>query len=126
MATFKAKDGTQIYYKDCGAGKPVLFSHGWPLDGDMWDSQLNYLAERGFGGKILPSYSRYEAVADNAETLLSLLDLELTAGQMSASTKAAITEVMNTLPVTLPNARRLRVWKAVYLVMTSPEYVVQR
>ena len=45
MATFKAKDGTQIYYKDCGAGKPVLFSHGWPLDGDMWDSQLNYLAE---------------------------------------------------------------------------------
>lgn len=48
MATFKAKDGTQIYYKDCGAGKPVLFSHGWPLDGDMWDSQLNYLAERGF------------------------------------------------------------------------------
>jgi pimeloyl-ACP methyl ester carboxylesterase len=44
MATFKAKDGTQIYFKDCGAGKPVLFSHGWPLDGDMWDSQLNYLA----------------------------------------------------------------------------------
>ena len=48
MALFKAKDGTQIYYKDCGAGKPILFSHGWPLDGDMWDSQLNYLAERGF------------------------------------------------------------------------------
>jgi len=48
MATIKAKDGTQIYYKDWGAGKPVLFSHGWPLDADMWDSQLNYLAERGF------------------------------------------------------------------------------
>lgn len=47
MATFKAKDGTQIYYKDGGAGKPVLFSHGWPLDGDMWDSQLNY-GGRGF------------------------------------------------------------------------------
>ncbi|NYU09398.1 arylesterase [Enterobacteriaceae bacterium CCUG 67584] len=48
MATIKAKDGTQIYYKDWGAGKPVLFSQGWPLDADMWDSQLNYLAERGF------------------------------------------------------------------------------
>lgn len=46
MATFKAKDGTQIYYKDCGAGKPVLFSHGWPLDGDMWDSQLNHRRAR--------------------------------------------------------------------------------
>ncbi|NRT54319.1 DUF1800 domain-containing protein [Sphaerotilus uruguayifluvii] len=87
---------------------------------------MSWLAERGFGGKILPDYSRYEAVADNAETLLSLLNLELMAGQMSPATKAAITDVMNTLPVTLANARKLRVWKAVYLVMTSPEYVVQR
>ena len=48
MSTIKTQDGTQIYYKDWGAGKPVLFSHGWPLDGDMWDSQLNFLAERGY------------------------------------------------------------------------------
>lgn len=48
MSTIKTKDGTQIYYKDWGTGKPVLFSHGWPLDADMWDSQLNYLAERGY------------------------------------------------------------------------------
>lgn len=63
MATFKAKDGTQIYYKEGGAGKPVLFSHGWPLDGDMWDSQLNYgrarlprhrLDRRGFGRSDQP------------------------------------------------------------------------
>lgn len=25
-----------------------MFSHGWPLDADMWDSQLNFLAERGY------------------------------------------------------------------------------
>ena len=48
MSTIKTQDGTQIYYKDWGIGKPVLFSHGWPLDGDMWDSQLNFLAERGY------------------------------------------------------------------------------
>ncbi|MDN4629400.1 alpha/beta fold hydrolase [Erwinia sp. DT-104] len=48
MSTFRTQDGTQIYYKDWGKGKPVLFSHGWPLDADMWDSQMNFLAERGY------------------------------------------------------------------------------
>ncbi len=48
MSTFKTQDGTSIYYKDWGTGKPILFSHGWPLDADMWDSQLNFLAERGY------------------------------------------------------------------------------
>src|SRR4051812_49410978 len=31
--------GTQIFYKDWGAGQPVVFSHGWPLNGDAWDGQ---------------------------------------------------------------------------------------
>lgn len=48
MSTFNTADGTQIYFKDWGTGKPVLFSHGWPLDADMWDSQMNFLAERGY------------------------------------------------------------------------------
>ncbi|EXU77234.1 alpha/beta fold hydrolase [Erwinia mallotivora] len=48
MSTFTAQDGTQIYFKDWGKGKPVIFSHGWPLDADMWDSQMYFLAERGF------------------------------------------------------------------------------
>ncbi|WP_263264870.1 alpha/beta hydrolase [Pseudomonas sp. RIT-PI-S] len=48
MSTFTTTDGTEIYFKDWGSGKPVLFSHGWPLDADMWDSQLHYLASRGY------------------------------------------------------------------------------
>jgi non-heme chloroperoxidase len=48
MSTFTTTDGTHIYYNDWGQGKPVLFSHGWPLDGDMWEAQMQFLASRGY------------------------------------------------------------------------------
>ena len=48
MSTFTTKDGTQLYYKDWGSGKPVLFSHGWPLNSDSWEAQMLFLAERGY------------------------------------------------------------------------------
>jgi non-heme chloroperoxidase len=56
MATVAAKapptitttDGTVIYYKDWGSGQPVVFSHGWPLNADAWDEQLNLVAANGF------------------------------------------------------------------------------
>ena len=43
-----AKDGTDIYYKDWGRGPVVTFSHGWPLNADMWDGQMLFLAQQGF------------------------------------------------------------------------------
>jgi non-heme chloroperoxidase len=46
--TIATADGTEIYYKDWGAGQPVVFSHGWPLSADAWDDQMFYLASRGY------------------------------------------------------------------------------
>ena len=48
MNTFTTKDGTSIYYKDWGTGRPVVFSHGWPLSSDAWEDQMVFLAERGY------------------------------------------------------------------------------
>jgi non-heme chloroperoxidase len=48
MSYVTAKDGTQIYYKDWGKGPVVTFSHGWPLNSDMWDGQMLFLAQHGF------------------------------------------------------------------------------
>jgi non-heme chloroperoxidase len=48
MPFITTKDGTEIYYKDWGTGQPVVFSHGWPLSADDWDSQMFFLASRGY------------------------------------------------------------------------------
>lgn len=42
------KDGTQLYYKDWGAGRPIVFCHGWPLSSDSWESQMMLVASQGY------------------------------------------------------------------------------
>lgn len=48
MSTITTKDGTRIAYKEWGGGKPILFSHGWPLSGDAWDAQMLFFAQNGY------------------------------------------------------------------------------
>jgi non-heme chloroperoxidase len=48
MSLITTKDGTQIYYKDWGTGRPVVFSHGWPLNADSWEAQMMFLAANGY------------------------------------------------------------------------------
>ncbi|MEU1513339.1 alpha/beta hydrolase [Streptomyces sp. NPDC005811] len=50
MPTITTADCVDIYYKDWGSGPPVVFSHGWPLNADVWDGQLRLVAEHGFRG----------------------------------------------------------------------------
>src|SRR6201987_5724581 len=48
MPTITTKDGTEIYYKDWGKGQPIVFSHGWPLSADDWDTQMMFFVGHGY------------------------------------------------------------------------------
>src|SRR5690242_4474208 len=48
MAFITTSDGTEIFYKDWGAGPIVTFSHGWPLTADDWDAQMLFFVRNGF------------------------------------------------------------------------------
>ena len=48
MSAITTKDGTQIYYKDWGKGQAIVFSHGWPLSADDWDTQMLFFLNKGF------------------------------------------------------------------------------
>jgi len=89
MGTITAQDGTQIYYKDWGTGLPVVFSHGWPLTADSWESQMLFLAShgyrciahdrRGHGRSSQPWLGNdMDTYADDLATLIKTLDLKET------------------------------------------------
>ena len=48
MPTIKTKDGVEIFYKDWGSGQPIVFSHGWPLSADDWDTQMLFFLQHGY------------------------------------------------------------------------------
>ncbi|SDT45600.1 alpha/beta fold hydrolase [Bradyrhizobium canariense] len=87
MPTIATKDSTEIFYKDWGWGQPIVFSHGWPLSADDWDTQMLFFLGKGFrviahdrrghgrssqtdGGHDMDHY------ADDLATLTAHLDLK--------------------------------------------------
>jgi non-heme chloroperoxidase len=87
MNRITTKDGTQIYYKDWGAGQPVVFSHGWPLNSDSWGTQMMFLAShgyrciahdrRGHGRSSQPwNGNDMDTYADDLSELIEKLDLK--------------------------------------------------
>jgi non-heme chloroperoxidase len=48
MPIVTTKDGVEIFYKDWGTGQPMVFSHGWPLSADDWDTQMLFFLQQGY------------------------------------------------------------------------------
>ncbi|HTG38742.1 alpha/beta hydrolase [Sphingomonas sp.] len=85
MPYVKTKDGTDLYVKDWGSGRPVVLVHGWPLNADSWEPQAIALAEagyraiaydrRGFGRSGQPwSGHDYDTYADDLAAVLEAAD----------------------------------------------------
>ena len=87
MPTVTTQDGVEIFYKDWGKGQPIVFSHGWPLSADDWDSQLLFFAGRGYRviahdrrghGRSSQTWSGndMDTYADDVAALVTALDLK--------------------------------------------------
>lgn len=48
MPYVSVDDKAEIFYKDWGEGRPVVLSHGWPLNSDSWEAQALFLASNGY------------------------------------------------------------------------------
>ncbi|MGW5639413.1 alpha/beta fold hydrolase [Streptomyces sp. NPDC003832] len=86
MTYVTTSDGTRIFYKDWGTGRPVVLSHGWPLNSDSWEAQQRFLAEHGYRaiahdrrghGRSTQTWhgNEMDTYADDLAALLDHLDL---------------------------------------------------
>ena len=87
MPYVEARDGTELYVKDWGDGRPVILIHGWPLSADSWDDQANAFSEagyrviaydrRGFGRSEQPCEGYdYNTFADDLADVLEAAEIE--------------------------------------------------
>lgn len=84
----RMKDSTELYVKEWGrSGRPVIFTHAWPLSADIWDHQALALSNagyrvisydrRGFGrsGKPSSGYD-FDTFADDLAVLIRDMNLQ--------------------------------------------------
>jgi non-heme chloroperoxidase len=81
------KDGAKIYFKDWGAGQPIVFSHGWPLSSDDWEAQMMFFGAHGYRviahdrrghGKSSQTWEGHDmdTYADDLHAVITALDLK--------------------------------------------------
>src|SRR5579859_5640403 len=86
MPRIQTADGTELFYRDWGTGRPVVFVHGMLLSSDMWQYQMLHVRENGFRALAFDRRGHgrsddpgtgyeYDILADDLAALLEQLDL---------------------------------------------------
>ena len=81
------------------------------------------------GFDIKAAYTTELAIVADADALVARVNLLMTGGQLSAANAKLIADALKTTPITAAstdNAKRDRVAAAVFLVMASAEYLIQK
>ncbi len=104
MPTVATPDGTSVFYREFGSGRPLVLAHGFSVSLDMWWPQIESLSQRnrlivwdarGHGGSGAPrdraAYSM-ELMASDLRSLLETIDAvdEATIGGMSFGGQIAL------------------------------------
>jgi non-heme chloroperoxidase len=86
-STIETADGTHLYFREWGAGRPVVFLASWSLPSESWSYHMLPLVERGYRAV---AYDRrghgrsgdpgrgyeFDTLADDLAAILAALDLE--------------------------------------------------
>jgi non-heme chloroperoxidase len=86
ISYIETSDGASLFYNDWGAGRPVVFSHAWGLNADIWEYQLTELTDqglrciaydrRGHGRSSDPGRGYdYDTLSDDLAAIIERLDL---------------------------------------------------
>ncbi|BCJ28811.1 alpha/beta fold hydrolase [Actinocatenispora sera] len=86
MPSLSTRDGSALFYRDWGRGRPVVFVHSMLMSSDMWQQQLLWMADhgyraiaydrRGHGRSDDPGTGYdFDTLADDLATLLDTLGL---------------------------------------------------
>jgi uncharacterized protein (DUF1800 family) len=76
--------------------------------------------------EVAVDLDRDTAIAADANALLNRYDVLFLSGQMSARMRQILIDRLNGMPASTVAQRRERVQEALYLIVNSPDYVVQR
>ncbi len=86
MTTVRTNDGTQLFVRDWGQGRPLVFLSGWTLSSDAWAYQMLPLSRQGFRCVAIDRRAHgrsddpgrgldFDTLADDIEAVLHALDL---------------------------------------------------